>query len=189
MLLTVNHHKNDGEEIAIDLDDLVAENGTQKNASDALELIVSDMAHAAGVKVTDIYPEYFVTDEDDWIDVASKAGETSWIIEAATLAVLAKEMEFSNRHTTGYNTLFAFIMGEEWKRVNFRNLKEDLGERFECEFEGYIEFAKRYMYEIDEYPSDHLEPYVDFEEYGETVIEESYHLYEYSGIEYVFTQA
>lgn len=171
MYLTVEHAENIEDARKIDLSRLMELDVCLDE--DVLQtLIVIEVARWAlelGTSFDGVYPMYIHDDNDIELDAGS-SDNPDWIKEVAQFAWFVEQGSDS---WVDSDQIFAVVDGVGWKWVDFDNLDDAVTDEYRSEFDGdYEEYAKEWMSEIDDGLPDHLEPYFDYEAYGEAMVQE-----------------
>lgn len=138
-----------------------------------------------GAPFTDAYPTYVEDDNGNelWVH-GDFTSNPEWIKEVAQFAWFIRQEKDS---WVDDDLIYAYVNGEDWRYVDFDSLK-DYEDNYSQEYDGDAEeFGRNWMYECGEGLPDNLEPYFDYERYGEDLLE-GYNQYEWNGNTYLFHQ-
>lgn len=164
----------------VNLADLVEVCGSVGELTSRLTAAIGGKLIEWGIEFKTLMPDS-VSDGRDEMGI-SDDGDYDWISDAAKLAWYV-EHELSSWHEP--HALFAKIRGEGWKWTNFDELNS-WEDEYSQEYDGDAEeFGKNWLYETDGDLPDHLQPYFDYEAYGESLLE-GYDQQEWGGMTYLF---
>jgi hypothetical protein len=163
--------------------DMVDDEGTLHTAL-IIEIARWSLEH--GQPFDDAYPTYVEDDNGHelWVHGDSQSNP-DWIKEVAQFAWFIRQEKDS---WVDDDLIFAYVNGEDWRYVDFDRLS-DWQDNYSQEYEGDAEeFARQWMSDVgDESLPDHLEPYFDYESYGEAMLND-YNQYEWNDRTFLFHQ-
>lgn len=145
---------------------------------------VARLAREGGISVNDMWVVNFTHDETDahtQIDTGAGQGRWEQWEEVARLAVF---LHGKDEEVTG--PVLALLTANLWKYFDFDDVENSLDE-FSQEYDGDVEaFGQEWADSCESIP-DNLVPYIDWEKYGQDVLD-SYQELEWNGTTYLFHQ-